>query len=98
MGKSKGKAGKVRVSHILVDKHGKAAEIIRDIAEGADFAQMARQHSTCPSSKKGGDLGFFGKGRMAKEFEQAAFKLNVGAMTMEPVKTQFGYHVIKRSA
>ncbi|MEE9353674.1 MAG: peptidylprolyl isomerase [Candidatus Thorarchaeota archaeon] len=98
MGKGKGKAGKVRASHILVDKHSKAAEIARKIAEGEDFAKMAREHSSCPSRKKGGDLGFFGKGQMVSEFEKATFALSVGAMTGEPVKTKFGYHIIKRTA
>ncbi len=74
----KGKAGKVKASHILVDKHSKAVEIIRKIAEGEDFAKMARGHSSCPSRKKGGDLGFFGKGQMVSEFEKATFTLSVG--------------------
>ncbi len=95
---AKGKPGQVRASHILVDKHSKALEIISKIKEGADFKEMAREYSTCSSAKKGGDLGFFGKGQMVKEFEQAAFKLNPGQMTNEPVKTQFGYHIIKRIA
>lgn len=97
-GKKKGKGGKIRVSHILVEKHSQALEIIQKISDGADFAQMARQYSQCPSKKKGGDLGFFGRGAMVPEFEQAAFKLSVGAMTTTPVKTQFGYHIIKRTA
>jgi len=95
---AKGKAGKVRVSHILVDKHSKALEIISKIAEGSDFKAMAKQHSSCPSRKKGGDLGSFGKGQMVPEFERAAFTLNVGQMTNDPVKTKHGYHVIKRTA
>ncbi|MEE9540945.1 MAG: peptidylprolyl isomerase [Candidatus Thorarchaeota archaeon] len=81
-----------------MDKHSKAAEIARKIAEGEDFAKMAREHSSCPSRKKGGDLGFFGKGQMVSEFEKATFALSVGAMTGEPVKTKFGYHIIKRTA
>ena len=95
---AKGKAGKVRVSHILVDKHSKALEIISKIAEGSDFKAMAKQDSSCPSKKKGGDLGFFGKKQMVPEFERAAFALNVGQMTNDPVKTKHGYHVIKRTA
>ncbi len=95
---AKGKAGKVRASHILVDKHSKALEIISKIREGEDFAKMARDYSSCPSKKKGGDLGFFIKGSMVPEFEQAAFNLNPGQMTTEPVKTKFGYHIIKRTA
>jgi peptidyl-prolyl cis-trans isomerase C len=97
MGKKKAKAGKVRASHILVNKHVHAQDIIGQIAEGENFANMARKHSSCSSAKKGGDLGYFGRGQMVKEFERAVFALNVGAMTMDPVKTQFGYHVIKRT-
>ena len=95
---AKGKPGKVRASHILVEKHSKALEIISKIKEGEDFKKMAKLHSTCPSKKKGGDLGFFGKGQMVPEFERAAFNLNPGQMTNEPVKTKFGYHIIKRIA
>ena len=94
---AKGKAGKVRASHILVDKHSQALALISRIREGDDFKNVAKQYSTCPSKKKGGDLGWFTKGQMVPAFEQAAFKLNVGAMTNEPVKTKFGYHIIKRT-
>ncbi|MFW9927691.1 MAG: peptidylprolyl isomerase [Candidatus Thorarchaeota archaeon] len=94
---AKGKAGKVRASHILVDKHSQALALISKIREGEDFGKVAKQYSTCPSKKKGGDLSWFTKGQMVPEFEQAAFKLSVGAMTSEPVKTKFGYHIIKRT-
>jgi parvulin-like peptidyl-prolyl isomerase len=94
---AKGKAGKVRASHILVDKHNEALTLISKIREGEDFRNVCRQHSNCPSKKKGGDLGWFGKGQMVPEFERAAFNLKVGAMTNEPVKTKFGYHIIKRT-
>jgi len=94
---AKGKAGKVRASHILVDKHSQALALISKIAEGEDFGKVARAHSTCPSKKKGGDLGWFTKGQMVPEFERAAFALNAGAMTRDPVKTKFGYHIIKRT-
>ena len=94
---AKGKAGKVRASHILVDKHSQAQALISKISEGGDFKKVALNHSSCPSKKKGGDLGWFTKGQMVPEFEKAAFKLNVGAMTAEPVKTKFVYHVKKRT-
>ena len=94
---AKGKAGKVRASHILVDKHSKALEIISQIREGLDFKEAAMQYSSCPSKKKGGDLGFFTKGQMVPEFERAAFGLNVGQMTNDPVKTTHGYHIIRRT-
>jgi len=96
---SKGKPGEIRVSHILVEKQSQALEILRKIAqEGADFGKMAQQFSTCPSKKNGGDLGWFGRGKMVPEFEKAAFALTPGQMTKDPVKTQFGYHLIKRTA
>ncbi len=94
---AKGKAGKVRASHILVDKHSQAQALASRIAEGEDFKTIALKFSSCPSKKKGGDLGWFTKGQMVPEFEKAAFRLNVGAMTTEPVKTKFGYHIIKRT-
>lgn len=94
---AKGKAGQVRASHILVDKHSQALALIRKIAEGDDFGAVARAYSTGPSKKKGGDLGWFRKGQMVPEFEKAAFNLKVGAMTNDPVKTKFGYHIIKRT-
>ncbi|MFW9907990.1 MAG: peptidylprolyl isomerase [Candidatus Thorarchaeota archaeon] len=94
---AKGKPGKARVSHILVEKHSEALEIITKIREGANFAEMARNYSSCPSKKRGGDLGYFSKGQMVAGFEKAAFALNVGQMTNDPVKTEFGYHIIKRT-
>ncbi|MFX1482344.1 MAG: peptidylprolyl isomerase [Promethearchaeota archaeon] len=94
---AKGKAGKVRASHILVDKHSQALALINKIVEGEDFAKVARNYSLCPSKKKGGDLGWFTRGQMVPEFEKAAFALSVGAMTRDPVKTKFGYHIIKRT-
>jgi len=92
-----GNQGKVRASHILVDKHSKALEIINKIKEGTSFKKMAKEHSECPSRKKGGDLGYFARGQMVKPFERATYNLSVGAMTQEPVKTKFGYHIIKRT-
>jgi parvulin-like peptidyl-prolyl isomerase len=94
---TKAKAGKVRASHILVEKHSQAQALIGRINSGEDFAKIAREYSTCPSKKRGGDLGWFTRGQMAAEFERAAFGLSVGAMTIEPVKTKYGYHIIKRT-
>jgi foldase protein PrsA len=85
----------VKASHILVDTEQKANEIKDKLAKGEDFAKLAKENSTDPGSKgNGGDLGFFGKGQMVKEFEEAAFALKVGEISA-PVKTQFGYHIIK---
>jgi len=87
---------KIRTSHILVEKQSLALKVQEEIKAGGDFAALAKKYSTCPSGKRGGDLGVFGRGQMVKEFEQAAFALEVGQMS-EPVKTQFGYHIIKRT-
>ena len=95
----------VRARHILIGVDGKAgaeerksarvkAETLRDeLAKGADFAELARANSTCPSSKQGGDLGFFGRGKMVPHFEMAAFALQPGGLS-SVVETQYGYHLI----
>lgn len=85
---------KIRARHILVDTEKEAKQILKELRKGADFAKLAREKSTCPSKEQGGDLGFFGRGQMVKEFEDAAFKLNPGEIS-DVVKTQFGYHVIE---
>jgi parvulin-like peptidyl-prolyl isomerase len=87
---------KVKASHILVEKQSQALKVLEELKAGADFRELAKKYSTCPSGKKGGDLGQFGRGQMAREFEQAAFALRTGQVS-EPVKTQFGYHIIKRT-
>jgi len=79
-----------------VEKHSQALKMLEELEKGADFGKLAKQYSTSPSGKRGGDLGSFGRGQMVKPFERAAFALNVGETTKEPVKTQFGYHIIKR--
>ena len=71
-------------------------ELVAKIQEGADFAELAKQHSTCPSNAQGGDLGPFAKGRMVKPFEDAVQQSKVGDV-VGPVETRFGYHVIKRT-
>lgn len=81
-------------SHILVDEEEKAREIKNALDDGASFEEQAKEYSSCPSSEKGGDLGYFPKGRMVPEFESAADSLSIGE-TSDPVKTQFGYHLIK---
>ena len=84
----------VRAAHILVDEEAKAEDLLNQINEGADFHQLASEHSSCPSGARGGDLGDFGRGQMVPEFEQAAFALNIGEIS-GVVKSQFGYHLIK---
>lgn len=88
----------VDASHILVDSEDKAKEILGDIRDGkTTFEDAAKQFSSCPSSENGGSLGEFTKGQMVPEFEAAAFAMNVGDIS-EPVKTQFGYHIIRVNA
>lgn len=82
-------------SHILVKEKAEAEEIIKQLDEGADFAELAREKSTGPSGPNGGSLGFFKQGQMVKPFEEAALALEPGSYTKEPVQTQFGWHVIQ---
>ncbi|MBU5314606.1 peptidylprolyl isomerase [Tissierella carlieri] len=85
----------VRARHILVKTEDQAKEIKEKISAGEDFAQLAKEHSTDEMTKEsGGDLGFFGKGKMVKEFEEEAFGLGIGEIS-NPVKTDYGYHIIK---
>ena len=88
--------GKVRASHILVEKQGQALEIKKKLDAGEEFKALAEKFSSCPSKKKGGDLGFFGRGQMVKEFETAVYSMKVGDIS-DPIKTKFGYHIIKRT-
>lgn len=88
------KEREIRARHILVENEDDAKSIITELDGGADFAELAKEKSTGPSGPNGGDLGYFGKGQMVPEFEAAAFELDTGAYTKEPVKTQFGWHVI----
>ena len=86
----------VDASHILVDTEARAQEILKDITDGnISFEDAARKHSSCPSGQAGGALGSFGRGQMVPEFENAAFAMSKGEISSEPVKTQFGYHLIK---
>jgi len=89
-------AKEIRARHILVEKEEEAKEIVKQLEGGADFAELAKEKSTGPSGQNGGELGFFTAGQMVPEFEQAAFALEVGEVTKEPVKTQFGWHIIKK--
>lgn len=85
----------VKASHILVDSEEKAKEIQTKLAEGADFAELARDESSDPmSAAEGGDLGLFARGRMVPEFEKAAFAMSTG-QTSGIVKSEYGYHIIR---
>jgi foldase protein PrsA len=91
-------ADKIKCSHILVKKHSEALQVLERIKKGESFADLARELSIDRGSgKRGGDLGLFGRGQMVKEFEDAAFKLKKGELTNEPVRTKFGYHIIRRA-
>ena len=89
------KSEEVRARHILVESKEKARELFEKVAYGTDFAELAKQHSKDPGSKdQGGDLGYFSKGQMVPQFEEAAFKLQKGEVS-QPFETQFGWHIIK---
>lgn len=85
----------VHCAHILVKTEQEAKVIQDQLGKGASFSKIAMERSLCPSGKKGGDLGTFGRGMMVREFEVAAFALPKGQIS-QPVKTQFGWHIIKR--
>ena len=91
------KSGQMRASHILMNKYKKCADVLTEIKNGSNFSDMAKQYSECPSRKKGGDLGFFNRQQMVPEFSNAVVSLKVGELYPEPVKTKFGYHIIKRT-
>ena len=80
-------------SHILVTSKSEAVQIKDKVSKLNDFQKLARKKSTCPSSQKGGDLGWFRKGQMVREFEEAVWTIPVASVS-EPIKTQFGYHLI----
>ena len=87
---------KIKCSHILVEKQSQALEIMERLKKGEKFGKLAKEFSTDKGSgKKEGSLGYFTKGMMVKPFEEAAFKLQIGE-TSDPVKSEFGYHIIKR--
>ena len=100
-------AGSISAKHILIstsngrseeEAEKEAKEIIKRLDKGEDFSEIAKEKSDDPGSKdNGGDLGYFGKGEMVKEFEDAAYALNVDEYTKEPVKTSYGYHIILKT-
>ena len=85
----------VRARHILVESKDKARDLYEKLAHGSDFAQLAKEHSKDPGSKdQGGELGFFTRGQMVPQFEEAAFKLKKGEIG-EPFQSQFGWHIVR---
>ena len=89
-------SNKIKCSHILVEKHSEAISLLERIQKGEKFGKLAKEFSIdSGSAKRDGNLGYFGRGKMVKEFEKSAFDLQTGQIS-EPVKTQYGYHIIKR--
>lgn len=86
---------RVKAKHILVDQEYQAQDLVKKLNEGVPFEDLAQKFSKCPSGQRGGDLGEFGRGQMVKSFEDAAFSLQPNQVS-DPVKTQFGYHLIQR--
>lgn len=84
----------VKASHLLVKTEEEAKKLKEEILAGKLFADVAAEVSLCPSGASGGDLGYFGKGQMVKEFEEAAFSMEIGEVS-EPIQTQFGWHLIE---
>jgi len=85
---------KIHACHILIKTDQEANVAYYDVTHGMDFGDIAKARSICPSAKKGGDLGWFGRGKMVKEFENVAFSTNKGEIS-KPFKTQFGWHIVK---
>ncbi|MEM2870209.1 MAG: peptidylprolyl isomerase [Thermoplasmata archaeon] len=83
----------VRASHILVETEQEAYQILDQLTAGRPFAALARQYSKCPSGQRGGDLGYFTRGKMVREFEDVVFALQKGQFS-GPVQTKFGWHII----
>ena len=89
-------SNKIKCSHILVQKQSEALAVLERIKNGEKFGKLAKELSIdSGSAKRDGNLGYFGRGKMVKEFENAAFNLQTGQIS-DPVKTQYGYHIIKR--
>jgi len=86
---------KVHCAHILVKTEQEAKTVLNRLSKGDKFPNIAKEVSLCPSGKRGGDLGTFGRGKMVKEFETAAFTLQKGQVS-QIVKTKFGHHIIRR--
>jgi peptidyl-prolyl cis-trans isomerase C len=85
---------RAQARHILVEEEQECQNLKQQIADGADFAALAREHSKCPSGADGGDLGEFSPGQMVREFDDVVFSAEIGQV-QGPVKTQFGYHLLE---
>lgn len=87
-------ANKAKASHILVKTEEQAKDILSKLNRGESFEKLAQENSLCPSRKRGGSLGEFGRGQMVREFERAVFSAKKGQI-IGPVKSQFGWHIIR---
>jgi|TARA_B110000483_G_scaffold236517_1_gene309780 peptidyl-prolyl cis-trans isomerase C len=85
---------KATARHILVSDETQCLDLKNQIEQGADFAEIAKQHSSCPSGKNGGELGEFGPGQMVREFDEVVFSADINQV-QGPVKTQFGFHLLE---
>lgn len=88
---------KVNVSHILVDKEFEALDLLRALKDGKSFEDLAKKYSKCPSAAQGGSLGEVAISRLDEDFADAAMLLKTGEISTKPVRTKFGYHLIKRN-
>jgi peptidylprolyl isomerase/peptidyl-prolyl cis-trans isomerase C len=88
---------KIDVSHILLQHNYEAEDVLKALSAGKDFAELAKKFSKCSSGVQGGDLGFVESSRFENEFEEAALALKPGQMSTSPVRTRFGYHIIRRN-
>ena len=88
---------KIGVSHILVAHQYEAEDILKALASGKIFEDLAHKYSMCSSANQGGDLGLIESSRLDSQFEEAAILLKVGQVTSKPIRTKFGYHIIKRN-
>ncbi len=85
-----------RASHILVQDKSLVTKIMNELEKGTDFKQLAKKYSSCPSKKKGGDLGWFGPRKMVRPFENAVKRLGLNKVS-DAVRTEFGFHIIKKT-
>ncbi len=85
----------IKARHILVDQEFESQDLLKKIGEGKSFEELAQKYSRCPSGRQGGNLGLFSRGKMVPSFEEAAFKLQLNEIS-QPIRTQFGYHLIQR--
>lgn len=91
-------SAKYHVAHILVAHKYEAEDLLKRLQKGEEFEKLALKNSTCPSAPRGGDLGFLKPGQADEDFEEAALQIKIGEVSASPIRTKFGYHLIKRLA